>query len=309
MIERSHLDVVSRVLDRIDLRARYAGRRKLVGRSDVAVGGVCGFFCLLHGGGRLGSAPTRGVRLDPGDLVVLLQARPFDLSPDDGTEGTCVSGEFTFPPDRARSWVHELPEYVVIRGRDRRPLPWVSHWLALMDEECRDPGPGGEAAINQLTRALLVKAVRQVLNEEAVTSRGLITALRDPHIGRAMALMHGQLARPWTVSNLADEVGMSRSAFAARFLEQAGTPPITYLLELRMEAAQTMLRETEHGLRAIARRVGYKTEAAFSTAYKRWAGVSPGCDRTFNGQPRQGVNTLDGDARTRACLKAGVGII
>ena len=99
--------------------------------------------------------------------------------------------------------------------------------------------------------------------------------MRDPRIGRALALMHGDLARPWTVEALAGTVGMSRTAFVARFGRLVGVPPIRYLAQARLAAARALLREPGLTASEIAYRVGFEAPVAFNRAFKRAFGLPP----------------------------------
>jgi AraC-like DNA-binding protein len=108
---------------------------------------------------------------------------------------------------------------------------------------------------------------------------GWLGALRDKQIGRALSLVHRDAARMWTVESLATEVAMSRSAFAVRFTELVGEPPMHYVARWRMHVALTRLKEEGTALGELAIRLGYRSEAAFSRAFKRVIGVSPGTAR------------------------------
>ena len=101
-------------------------------------------------------------------------------------------------------------------------------------------------------------------------------ALRDPHIAAAIQLIHAKPSERWTVARLADEVGYSRSAFAARFRKAVGESPIAYVARTRLAAAASLLERDHMPLAEIARRTGYSSEASLSRAFKRAFGVAPG---------------------------------
>jgi AraC-like DNA-binding protein len=103
--------------------------------------------------------------------------------------------------------------------------------------------------------------------------------MRDKQIGRAIAMIHRDPASNWTVASLADTVGMSRSAFSARFTQLVGEPAMHYAMRWKMQAALTRLRETDLMLAELASSLGYDSEAAFSRAFKRIMGVAPGAAR------------------------------
>jgi transcriptional regulator GlxA family with amidase domain len=104
---------------------------------------------------------------------------------------------------------------------------------------------------------------------------GWLAALRDRHVGRAIALIHEKPAEPWTVDSLGHAIGLSRSALHERFLERVGMPPMQYLANWRMQVGAKLLRESRAPVAAIALDTGYESEAAFSRAFKRLTGLPP----------------------------------
>jgi AraC-like DNA-binding protein len=114
---------------------------------------------------------------------------------------------------------------------------------------------------------------------DAAGQTGWLGALQDPRIGRAMSLVHRDPARPWSVASLARETAMSRSAFAARFTELVGEPVMQYVTRWRMQVALDWLRTDDVPVAALAARLGYESEAAFSRAFTRTVGISPGAVR------------------------------
>jgi AraC-like DNA-binding protein len=133
--------------------------------------------------------------------------------------------------------------------------------------------------ITRLADILVIQAIRAWIATDEQAQTGWLRALRDKQIGRAIALIHRDPARDWTLASLASAVGMSRSAFAARFTELVGEPAMQYLLRWKMHAALRWLRESDAPLSQLASRLGYESEAAFSRAFKRLMGVSPGAAR------------------------------
>jgi transcriptional regulator GlxA family with amidase domain len=109
---------------------------------------------------------------------------------------------------------------------------------------------------------------------------GWLAAVKDPTIGKALQLMHGDLAHPWTVEALGRCVGLSRSALADRFRHLLNESPMQYLTRWRLQGAAQLLRDTDHGIADIAGRIGYESEAAFNRAFKRHAGEPPATWRT-----------------------------
>jgi len=156
---------------------------------------------------------------------------------------------------------------------------WLQSTLRFIAREAREPRPGGETVITHLADILIIQAIRSWIDSASEADRGWLAALRDNQIGRALAAIHREPEKDWTVASLAKEVGMSRSGFSARFTKLIGEPAMRYLTQWRMQLARTQLQETSDTLSVIADRLGYQSEAAFCRAFKRVFGEPPGSVR------------------------------
>ena len=156
---------------------------------------------------------------------------------------------------------------------------WLQSTLRFIAQEAKELKPGGETVITRLTDILIIQAIRSWIDSAPHAQQGWLAALRDEQIGRALVVMHREPQHPWTVASLAATVHMSRSAFAARFTEFVGQPPLQYLTAWRMQVAQRSLRDSAMPLAELAEQVGYQSEAAFSRAFKKVVGVAPGSVR------------------------------
>lgn len=128
----------------------------------------------------------------------------------------------------------------------------------------------------RLAEVLFIQILRAHIGLESEHNKGWLRAIFDPQIGTALSAVHGKVDSPWTVESIAIAAGMSRSAFAARFKELLGQTPLEYVTEWRMQKAMQLLEQRDKKLIEIARSVGYETDAAFSKAFKRVVGASPG---------------------------------
>jgi AraC-like DNA-binding protein len=187
-----------------------------------------------------------------------------------------VCGAVRFDHPAARNLVDSLPGIVHIEALTSPQMDWMQSTLRLMAVEARDLQPGGEAVITRLGDILVVQAIRSWIETDPAARTGWLGALQDREIGRAISLIHRDPARGWTVASLADEVGMSRSAFAARFTELVGEPAMQYVTRWRMHVALSSLQEEGATVAELADRLGYRSEAAFARAFKRVIGLSPG---------------------------------
>ena len=190
-----------------------------------------------------------------------------------------VCGTVRFDHPAAQQLVSLLPSVINVAAWSSPEMEWIASTLRFMAAEAREPRLGGETVITRLADILVIQAIRSWIEQDPAAQTGWLGALRDPHIGRAISLIHRDPARSWTVASLADEVAMSRSAFAARFAALVGEPPMHYVTRWRMHAAVTWLQEGDATLGELALRLGYQSEAAFSRAFKRFMGVSPGVVR------------------------------
>ena len=196
-----------------------------------------------------------------------------------GSQTTLVCGAVRFDHPAARNLVEILPEIIHVEAGGGTQAEWMRATLALMAVEARELRPGGEAVITRLGDILVIQALRSWLETDPAARIGWLGALQDRQIGPAIALIHHEPARPWTVAALADEHAMSRSAFAARFTELVGEPVMTYVTRWRMQVAVSALRDEGATVAELANRLGYRSEAAFSRAFKRVIGTAPGTMR------------------------------
>jgi AraC-like DNA-binding protein len=193
-----------------------------------------------------------------------------------GAPTMLICGAVRFDHPAARNLVEILPPLLHVEASSSSHLDWMQSTLRLMAVEARELRPGGEAVITRLGDILVVQAIRSWLETDAAARTGWLGALQDRQIGRALALIHREPSRAWTVASLADELAMSRSAFAARFTELVDEPVMQYVTRWRMQVAVNSLREEGATVAELANRLGYRSEAAFARAFKRVVGVPPG---------------------------------
>jgi AraC-like DNA-binding protein len=264
------------------------------------------FHVVTSGGCRLETGAGDGVWLQPGDLALVtsgaghaLRSEPDAAAPGvldlereqlsdryeilrhgGGGAGTLlICGAVRFDHPAARSVVDVLPEVIHVEAE----TDWMQSLLRLMAAEARELRPGGEAVITRLGDILVIQAIRAWIRTDPSARSGWLGALQDRQIGRAIALIHREPSRDWTVASLAAELAMSRSAFAARFSELVGEPVMRYVTRWRMHLALAALRDERATVAELADRLDYRSEAAFARAFKRVIGVPPGAVRRGQG--------------------------
>jgi AraC-like DNA-binding protein len=193
-----------------------------------------------------------------------------------GAPTTLICGAVRFDHPVARNLVGILPQMIYIEASDGPRATWMQGVFRLMAAEAREFQPGGEAVITRLADVLVIQAIRAWIERAPAARTGWLGALQDEQIGRALALIHREPARAWTVASLASELALSRSAFAARFTQLVNEPAMQYVTRWRMQIAQNALETEGATVAELADRLGYRSEAAFARAFKRVIGIPPG---------------------------------
>ena len=156
---------------------------------------------------------------------------------------------------------------------------WLAEYARRATDESNLGRAGAEEVLTRLAELMFIEVLRHYLDNLSPGQTGWLAGLGDPVVGAALARLHAHPARSWTLEQLADEVGSSRSRLAERFTTLVGQPPMQYLAAWRMQMAAGMLEQGNAKISAVAAAVGYASEAAFSRAFKKAAGVAPGAWR------------------------------
>ncbi len=295
------MDPLSDVLSLLRPRGYVAGGFDVGGDLSVRFGRHEGIKCYVVISGQCWLAMEGGadaVRLETGDCFLLPLGRPFRLATDLALEpvdalsllsisrrkegiaqinggGDCciMGGHFTFSNNYAPMLLGMLPPVVHLQKEsDKAAMRWS---LERMRQELLDPQPGSALVAQHLAHLLLVQALRLHLSEGLRAGVGWLFALADKPMCIAITAMHESPEHHWTLQELAEHAGMSRSSFALHFKETVGSSPMEYLTRWRMLLAGDRLTNSDDPISAIALSLGYESESAFSTAFKRVMGCSP----------------------------------
>lgn len=190
-----------------------------------------------------------------------------------------VCGIVSFDDPSARSLVRALPPVIHIDTPAASGPNWIHETIRLITAEMSDLRPGGEAVTTRLADILVVQAIRAWLEQDPAARTGWLGALRDDRIGRVMTAVHREPGRDWTLERLAREATMSRSTFAARFTQLVGEPAMAYVTRWRMQVAHARLQDGQTTVSELADTLGYRSEAAFTRAFARITGETPGAVR------------------------------
>ena len=254
------------------------------------------FYLRVEGGG------GKTLALAAGEVVLLprndlhLMGSDLDLPPVTGSEiirppkngglfsirhggdGACtrmVCGFLGCDNAEGNPVIATLPPVLRLSLEEGGAAEWIRSTFQYAAEEVAAGRPGSETVLAKLSELLFVEAVRRYAETLLDGQTGWLAGLRDTHVARALALLHRDIARPWTVDELGREVGLSRSALADRFIRLIGLPPMHYVASWRMQVATQKLRNTSASLAQVADMVGYESEDAFSRAFKKAVGVAP----------------------------------
>lgn len=263
------------------------------------------FHMVQRGTARLGLNDGTTMRLEPGDLVLLPLGYGHTLCSDlaltpvpineaiaqpgaylhgnhriaGGGETTeVICGRFTFGGVLAPRLLNVLPRLIFVAGRQGRPLDWLRMISEALIDETQNPRPGSAIMIERLLDLLFIQVVRH-WGADSPRNLGWMSGMRDPQVGRALSALHEDPAHAWTVAELAARANLSRSAFAARFVEVVGQTPLRYLAAWRLDLAADQLRSGTLTISAIAQGVGYGSEAALTRAFKAQFGTTPAAFR------------------------------
>lgn len=237
--------------------------------------------CVMRHAGHAGD-----ILLEAGDAVLFNRPQDHCLIASLDTDGEVptllLCGYFEFDSPMSEVLLAALPAELLLRrasqaGRSEVGAP--AALLQLIVAEAESNGLGAMALMDKLSDALFMYALRQCLAAGTVAP-GLLTAIFDPHLGPALLAIHRDPQQPWTVAMLADRGHLSRAAFARRFVQSTGATPMGYVTRLRMQQAESALTERGSSVAEAAVIAGYATEAAFSRAFKRLHGRSPGVSRS-----------------------------
>ncbi|WP_282605834.1 AraC family transcriptional regulator [Pelagibius sp. Alg239-R121] len=301
------MDVLSDILDVLQLRGTLYFRTAFSPPWSVAVpayGGAARFHLAAQGRCHVRVGEDQDVTLNPGDLIVIPngvghvicddpEATPLaledvvqqtgysgegvliyggDSRPDADTKLIC--GHFNFAEDAEHPLLKALPPYLLVSAELRARAPWLDELMRLITRQMFTESPGVTASVMRLSEALFIEVVRTCAHQNPALS-GIISAMGDPRIGRALNLMHRDFDQSWTLDGIAREVGMSRSRFAEQFQSMMGCAPMSYLSDLRLQKAMNLLSSTSAPVQSIATKVGYQSPAAFSRAFTGRYGRSP----------------------------------
>jgi AraC-like DNA-binding protein len=256
-----------------------AGQCALFNESDQPITLRPGTFTLMpHGEGHALASSPEAELTDLFDTTRFLISDRYELlvHGEGGVPCRMLCGAVRMDHPAARRLVQLLPKVIAVDTWASPQTEAIQSVLRLMASEVESPRPGGEAVITRLADVLVIQAIRTWMQRDPSAKTGWLGAMQDAQIGPVLQRVHADPERAWTVEDLAEEAAMSRSGFSARFGELVGETPMQYVRAWKMHAAAALLRDEGATVAQLAFRFGYDSEAAFSRAFKRVMGLSPG---------------------------------
>lgn len=186
-----------------------------------------------------------------------------------------VCGYMACEPQLSRIFLGGLPPILKVHIRDDDSGQWLEQSVRYAVGHADASRPGGEAVLARLSEVLFIETLRRYIARLPPEQTGWLAGVRDPEVGKALALLHRQPAHPWTIASLASEVGTSRSVLAERFRRYLSETPMAYLTRWRLQLAAQRLASTHDSVVQIAGEVGYESEPSFNRAFKREFGLPP----------------------------------
>ena len=294
------MDLVSELIGSIRAGSANARRIKESGRWGLRFPGFAGmgFHVVVRGTGWLISPDRPPVEIVPGDVVLVPNGAEHGLSHDPRStiaeletpemgalpprpgpaDFEFLCGAYRLGHGQVHGYLRAMPEAVAIRPDPARQAE-LHQLIDLLRDDVAQNRPGTGATRSALIDLFLVHALRE-------WQAGAEPWAADPGVAVALREIHARPEHAWTVGGLAQQAGMSRTAFSRRFAELVGRPPMAYLISWRLTSAARLLRETTAPLAAIARQVGYGSEFAFAGAFRREYGIAPGRFRDQNPHER-----------------------
>ena len=260
------------------------------------------YHLVVDGAARAALPDGRTLPLEAGDIVVFPHGDPHELgsasgaryvdnasvmkkiasrdltplrSGGGGDNTRFVCGYMACDPLLCAPILEGLPSMLKVNIRTDRAGHWLEGSLLHLVDEASSNLAGSEAMLAKVSEALFVDTLRRYVAGLPEHHTGWLAGARDPVVSKSLALLHGRVDHPWTIAELAEAVGVSRTALLDRFAKYLSEPPMAYLTRWRLQLAARALTTTPRGVSDIAAEVGYESEAAFNRAFKRHFGTPP----------------------------------
>lgn len=299
------MDVLGDILSTLQLRSTLYFRAELSAPFSISVpeDRTVIRFHVANRGPCLVTLPTgEATRFEQGDLVLVphgaahvlsdpskRQPRPLgEVLQESGFNGrgplvfggggeqtVIVCGYFAFAHEAVHPVISSLPALIHLPALAERSYQWLEQLVSYMEVESREQSKAYSEIVRRVAEILFIHVLRSYMGAHPNSTAALL-ALGDPQIGKALALIHADPARDWSISTLATHAAMSKTVFAERFRHMLGTTPGKYLVDWRMHKARMLLDRGDLSVKQVAWEVGYESETAFNRVFRAHFGMTPG---------------------------------
>jgi AraC-like DNA-binding protein len=214
-----------------------------------------------------------------------------------------ICGYMACEPQLSGVFLGGLPPLMKVNIRNDPAGHWLENSLRYSVDNANPSSPGGEAVLAKLSEVLFVETLRRYIALLPREQTGWLAGVRDPEIGKALALLHRKPAYPWTIASLGNEIGVSRSVLAERFRRYLSESPMAYLAQWRLQLGAQLLKSTSRSVADIAAEVGYESEPSFNRAFKRQFGLPPA---RFRSQTRAARGSFSQPASAKQRIAAKI---
>ncbi len=294
-----NMDILSDVLGKIKLKSAIYFKSDFSSSWGMTISkGPFAQFHIVTRGKCVVNFKNQSIQLFAGDIIVFPLGREHWLADDTKSElkngqevvqsvlngnsifsgqdiaTTLICGHFDFDRSFNHAFIKELPEIIHIKNTERNELTWLKNITDLVIQETGSERIGSNAIVNKLGEILFIHILRAyiVLNKK---ENGFIASFQEEKISKSLKAIHKSPEKNWQLATLAQEAGMSRTAFSNKFKELLGDTPIEYVTQWRVLTAKELLKETDLSIGQVCENVGYKSEAAFNRLFKRKVGITP----------------------------------
>lgn len=239
--------------------------------------GLGSFHVIAYGHCLIKIEGKADLLLNAGDLVFFPRNNPHRIQNQNHADDqftTLICGSYDFG-EKQNPLLGNLPDIIHVSANEISKLPWFESLFRQIVNEAESGTEGKNLILDKLAEILFIYILRYFV-QKTPDEKGLLAALSDKHLSKALAAFHSDIGKAWTVEALADEASMSRSAFSNYFSEIVQSTPMQYVMQWRMQSAYNALKATEGSILSIALDHGYQSEASFSKVFKKQFAITPG---------------------------------
>lgn len=272
------MDLLADILKIAGLKSRLLTKRSLPKNQifKFPCDRSIGFHVMVQGEAQLTYGENKKIILRTGDIALMSRGVHHQIKNLGASEAIIVGGVYQLWNEPIHPLFAELPDWWVLKGSEIAAHDPLHDLLKILSQEISVPDLGSESVVHSLLDIFFNFILRKIVKSKAHFEKANWSkATQDEKISESLRLMHQKFQKPWSLEELATEVGLSRAGFAQKFRNALGDTPLNYLASIRIQQAMRLLSEEDHKIDSIATHVGYADAFSFSKAFKKRTGQSP----------------------------------